>query len=795
MTQPQIQAFLDQNIGACTNGLCLNVLRATTFDRPADRTVCGSYAGAANELTSAIIFKVQVACGVSAKVLLVTLQKEQSLVSGGVSQAPSAARIGRAMGYACPDNTGGTCDARYYGIYNQLYSAAWQFKRYSTPDLWGNYHPGPETIAYSPNAACGARAVTIRNNATAALYNYTPYTPNAAALANLYGTAACGAYGNRNFWVFYSQWFGDPTDSTAAYDMGTLYQANGGASGAFGTLVSESGCLVDSPSCWRNYQFAFVYWTKALGAVATTGALLAAYRTTGGPTGSLGLPSTSVVTYTRAPLKVAQSFGSAATIYSSSLGTFVVRGAVRVAYFNAGGEGGTFGWPASTEACAVTGCTQVFEGGTVYPSAAGALAVPKVIDIVYRAAGGPSGSLGNPSSVIFLYPSLPGRLAQAFAGGGSIYASSSGVFAVSAPIRSSYFAAGGEGGSLGWPVGAMVCVSANCSQEFEFGSVHSSSKGSFVVPAAINATYLSAGGASGSLGRPSSAVFLYPALPGRMAQPFGSGSIYASPAGSFVVQGAMRTGYFAAGGEGGALGWPVAAQTCDGATGNCSQKFEGGAVYSTPSGTVSIRSGIDVAYAALGGPWGSLGFPTSAVFLYPSLLGRVAQEFGGASIYASPAGSFVVQGAMRTGYFAAGGERGALGWPIAAEVCDGATTNCWQKFEGGAVYSSPSGTVAVRSGIDLAYAASGGPWGSLGYPTSAIFLYPLLPGRVAQEFGSASIYASPAGSFVVEGAMRTAYFVAGGERGALGWPIATQVCDGVTGICSQKFEGGTVTTP
>src|SRR5690606_20979087 len=55
-----------------------------------------------------------------------------------------------------------------------------------------------------------------KNEATAALYNYTPYTPNAAALANLYTTGdSCSSYGNRNFWAFYTDWFGSPVGKVA----------------------------------------------------------------------------------------------------------------------------------------------------------------------------------------------------------------------------------------------------------------------------------------------------------------------------------------------------------------------------------------------------------------------------------------------------------------------------------------------------------------------------------------------------------------------------------------------------
>jgi hypothetical protein len=53
--------------------------------------------------------------------------------------------------------------------------------------------------------------VFIENQATAGLYNYTPYTPNDAALNNMYGTGdACSSYGNRNFWRIYTDWFGNP---------------------------------------------------------------------------------------------------------------------------------------------------------------------------------------------------------------------------------------------------------------------------------------------------------------------------------------------------------------------------------------------------------------------------------------------------------------------------------------------------------------------------------------------------------------------------------------------------------
>ena len=220
MSEAQIQGFLDARIGGCLNANCLNVLRTDTTSRGAD-AMCAPYTGAPGESVARIISKVARVCGINPQVILVTLQKEQSLVSGATARQPSAARLERAMGYACPDNVGGACDPTYAGVYNQIYRAAWQFKRYANPagtsQFFTQYRPGAtHSILYNPNAACGTRSVTVRNQATANLYYYTPYTPNQAALTNLRGTGdGCSAYGNRNFWVYFTDWFGSPTSATA----------------------------------------------------------------------------------------------------------------------------------------------------------------------------------------------------------------------------------------------------------------------------------------------------------------------------------------------------------------------------------------------------------------------------------------------------------------------------------------------------------------------------------------------------------------------------------------------------
>lgn len=144
--------------------------------------------------------------GISARALIVTLQKENTLVT---DDWPWPAQYKTAMGYGCPDTA--ACDSQYYGFYNQVMNAARQFRQYASNSTSYRYQPFKNnSILFNPNTACGSSQVYIQNFATAGLYNYTPYQPNQAALANLYGAGdGCSAYGNRNFWRLFTDWFGN----------------------------------------------------------------------------------------------------------------------------------------------------------------------------------------------------------------------------------------------------------------------------------------------------------------------------------------------------------------------------------------------------------------------------------------------------------------------------------------------------------------------------------------------------------------------------------------------------------
>jgi len=214
MTATQIQSFLESSRFSCSSytkdGVrytCLKEYRADYGAREANAN-CSAVSSGKDKRASDIIATVARACGINPQVLLVLLQKEQGLVSN----AKSAAVYRIATGYACPDTA--PCDTKYYGFFNQVYSAAWQFKQYQAKPTSWNYQAGrTNTIKYHPNSKCGTTQVYIRNQATAGLYIYTPYVPNQAALNAGYGTGdTCSSYGNRNFFNYFSDWFGNPAN-------------------------------------------------------------------------------------------------------------------------------------------------------------------------------------------------------------------------------------------------------------------------------------------------------------------------------------------------------------------------------------------------------------------------------------------------------------------------------------------------------------------------------------------------------------------------------------------------------
>lgn len=226
MNADQIQAFLDSKVSSCdTNGIQNLDAGFSTAGVPdyngngsIQRWEWGKYHYNQTKFpclkdyienshsAAQIIRSAASQYNINPEVLIVLLQKEQGLVT---DTWPLAAQYKTATGFACPDS--GTCDSLYYGLTNQVDNAANMYHQImiANPSWITPYVLGNNSVLWNPNTACGSSTVNIENRATQALYNYTPYRPNQAALNAGYGNGdSCSSYGNRNFYLYFTDWFG-----------------------------------------------------------------------------------------------------------------------------------------------------------------------------------------------------------------------------------------------------------------------------------------------------------------------------------------------------------------------------------------------------------------------------------------------------------------------------------------------------------------------------------------------------------------------------------------------------------
>lgn len=182
-----------------------------------------------------LIWDASVQSGLNPQVIIVTLNKEQGLITAAKDYTPERLQkaLDRAMGFDCPDNAG--CGNLFPGFYYQLFgnfdtsgnrylgSAKSLIKSYNTnggrgPMTGGKVSKVGDTILLENTTgsiynAPPSQFITLLNRATAALYRYTPHVFN----------------GNYNFWKFFNEWFRYPNGTllSIAGDIKTYIIQNG----------------------------------------------------------------------------------------------------------------------------------------------------------------------------------------------------------------------------------------------------------------------------------------------------------------------------------------------------------------------------------------------------------------------------------------------------------------------------------------------------------------------------------------------------------------------------------------
>ncbi|MBI3231573.1 MAG: hypothetical protein HYZ51_00645 [Candidatus Doudnabacteria bacterium] len=204
--------------------------------------------------------------GLNPQVVIVTLQKEQGLITNHQDTPLDKLQkvLDKAMGFDCPDSGG--CGDLFPGFYFQLFgnfdsagnrylgAAKSLMKSYSYAEGRGPLLDGlPSKVGQTivlENTPSGAynppsnQAVTLLNRATAALYRYTPHVFN----------------GNYNFWKYFQEWFRYPNGTILKLASGVdLYIIQNGtkqlvpAFVAIARALNTANPVIISPTEFDSY--------------------------------------------------------------------------------------------------------------------------------------------------------------------------------------------------------------------------------------------------------------------------------------------------------------------------------------------------------------------------------------------------------------------------------------------------------------------------------------------------------------------------------------------------------------
>lgn len=456
MSEAQIQAFLESK-NACNN---TNISRASVYHKVKNgRFVCMFEDTFDGETAAHIIWQAGQDYNINPQVIIVLLQKEQGLIT---DTWPNSLQYNRATGYGCPDTA--ACNTQYYGLKNQIRKAAALF-RSTLNGGYSNYPVGQTYVQYNPNTSCGGSVVNIQNRATSALYRYTPYQPNRSAIAAGYGTGdGCGAYGNRNFWLWFTDWFGGTQNSGADAILNKSKEASW-----LGKSTSEIRTIGTS-GLYQLFENGKVYWSSSTGAhTVRFGDIDNRYGAVGYEAKYLGYPISDENTIPGTGTY--QSFQGGQIYQSSSTSAWDIRyGAMFDKYKTLKYEVSYLGLPNSGEIKTSTGTHQGFQGGRLYwrtSNPATSFAMNNDILKGYEQASYEDGYLGSPRSDTVCGLKNSGCW-QLFDGGKIYWSAYSGSFDVHhGDMDNKYAELKYEGGALGYPTSREEKTGTSCGKLYD----------------------------------------------------------------------------------------------------------------------------------------------------------------------------------------------------------------------------------------------------------------------------------------------------------------------------------------
>ncbi|MDQ0709537.1 uncharacterized protein with LGFP repeats [Arthrobacter woluwensis] len=429
-----------------------------------------------------------------------------------------------------------------------------------------------------------------------------------------------------------------------------------------------------------------------------------------------------------------------------------------------------FGKPVAAQVCAsATFCTQEFEDGTAYwNNSLGAHGVSRTTAVGAKYfEGGGYAKYGMPEGDLADYQwtepglSVPGSTQQLFDKAIIVAPDGAAAFVLdrSQPIVQYLQPRGSSDSGVRW-LSPVQCglAQGGCSARFvgyansvrnrvivQMYSLGTSVRGSIAVGSPEWTRWRALGGEAGqAAGYPLYSTCDLTYAVGYCKTTFQHASIYTKGTSLAVVRGAM----FRWDGDRvnvGLYGAPLSDERCGLVQKGCSQEFARGTVMWTPTtGAQPVAGAIRTKWRSLGGEKGYLGYPTAVEQCFGLIVNSVNksgcyQRFQHGMIWWSKAsGARAVRGAVlgayqRANYVWADYKSSAytgksLGYPIGDEQCTAPGRGCYQWFQNGMIWWSPTtGAQRVMGPDAKVYQSLKWAWGRLGYPTTEE--KPLLMGR------------------------------------------------------------------
>jgi hypothetical protein len=204
-----------------------------------------------------IIYDAAKAWNLNPKVVMSTLQKEQSLIT--VSNSSNATRLKKAMG--CGIYSGST--NTYPGFGKQVWTGTYKLSTYELPgsgggQLAGGWKPGTKMTLRLTSDHTKKITIVPANASTFALYTYTPYYPQSLV------------------WTCYVRFFGDPQTPPR---MRPLYRFRSKSNGTYYYTASEAKRYTLIRTSAKKWSFEGATLSVDTSATANTASLYQLYNT------------------------------------------------------------------------------------------------------------------------------------------------------------------------------------------------------------------------------------------------------------------------------------------------------------------------------------------------------------------------------------------------------------------------------------------------------------------------------------------------------------------------------------